>query len=65
MLENLHGRCARLWNSALSGLIPIPRILAQLKEIYAALQARDAAKAGALMEAHVRYFIDHIKNQLL
>jgi GntR family transcriptional regulator, rspAB operon transcriptional repressor len=65
MLENLHSRCARLWNSALSGLIPIPKILSQLKEIYAALQARDAEKAGALMESHVRYFIDHIKNQLL
>ncbi len=65
MLENLHSRCARLWNSALSGLIPIPKILAQLKEICAALQARDAEKTGALMESHVRYFINHIKNQLL
>ncbi len=65
MLENLHSRCARLWNSALSELIPIPKILAQLKEIYTALQLRDGQKAGALMERHVRYFIDHIKNQLL
>jgi DNA-binding GntR family transcriptional regulator len=65
MLENLHGRCARLWNSALSGVIPIATIISQLREIYSALESRDAEKAAKLMETHVRYFIDQIKSQLL
>jgi len=65
MLENLHGRCARLWNSALGEIIPLATIINQLKEIYSSLEKRDSAKAGQLMEDHVRYFIDQIKNQLL
>ncbi len=65
ILENLHSRCARLWGSSLSGVIPIPEILHQLKEIYAALEQKNPQKAGQLMEDHVRYFIDHIKSQLL
>lgn len=36
ILENFHGRCARLWNSALSAMIPIETILDQLKRIYTA-----------------------------
>jgi GntR family transcriptional regulator, rspAB operon transcriptional repressor len=65
MLENLHSRCARLWNSALSNVIPIAMILTQLKEIYSALEKRDSQKARQLMEEHVLYFIDQIKSQLL
>jgi GntR family transcriptional regulator, rspAB operon transcriptional repressor len=65
ILENLHSRCARLWGSSLSGVIPIPEIIHQLKEIYAALEERNPPRAGQLMEGHVRYFIDHIKSQLL
>ncbi len=65
MLENLHGRCARLWNSALSEVIPIATIITQLKEICTSLEKRDAPKTRQLMEDHVRYFIDQIKNQLL
>jgi DNA-binding GntR family transcriptional regulator len=65
ILENLHGRCARLWNSALSSLIPIATIISQLKEIYSSLERREAENAAKLMEAHVRYFIDRIKSQLL
>jgi GntR family transcriptional regulator, rspAB operon transcriptional repressor len=65
ILENLHSRCARLWGSSLSGVIPIPEIIHQLKEIYAALEQRNPQRTGQLMEAHVRYFIDHIKSQLL
>jgi DNA-binding GntR family transcriptional regulator len=65
MLENLHSRCARLWNSALSEVIPIAKIITQLKEIYSCLERRDSQKARQLMEDHVRYFIDQIKNQLL
>ena len=65
ILENLHGRCARLWNSALSGLIPIATIISQLKEVYSSLEKGDAENAAKLMEAHVRYFIDRIKSQLL
>ena len=65
MLENLHGRCARLWNSALSEVIPIATVIRQLKDIYSSLEKREANKARQLMEDHVRYFIDQIKNQLL
>ncbi len=65
ILENLHGRCARLWNSALSEMIPIQTILDQLKHIYAALEKREAERVKQMMEDHVRYFINQIKNQLL
>ena len=65
ILQNLHSRCARLWNSALSGLIPLSIIINQLKEIYSSLENRDPQKSSQLMEQHVRYFIDHIKSQLL
>jgi DNA-binding GntR family transcriptional regulator len=65
ILENLHGRCARLWNSVLGEIIPLAIIINQLKEIYASLERRDSTKARQLMEDHVRYFIDQIKNQLL
>ncbi len=65
ILENLHSRCARLWNSALSGLIPVSIIINQLKEIYSSLEHRDRERASQLMEQHVHYFIDHIRSQLL
>ena len=65
ILENIHCRCARLWNSALSESVPIPEIIRQLKEIYLALKNRDCEKAKQLLEDHVRYFIDLIKNRLL
>jgi DNA-binding GntR family transcriptional regulator len=64
MLENLHGRCARLWNSALSN-IPLATIIDQLKAIYSSLEKKDSDRARQLMEDHVRYFIERIKNQLL
>jgi DNA-binding GntR family transcriptional regulator len=65
ILENIHCRCARLWNSALSQRVPIPEIMHQLNEIYLSLEDRDCEKAKHLLEDHVRYFIDLIKNQLL
>jgi len=65
ILENLHGRCARLWNSALSEIIPIKTIIDQLKDVYAALEKRDSDRVREIMEDHVRYFITQIKNQLL
>jgi len=65
MLQNLHGRCARLWNSALGEIIPLPTIISQLKEIHSSLEKRDSARTCRLMEEQVRYFIDRIKNQLL
>jgi DNA-binding GntR family transcriptional regulator len=64
-LENLHSRCARLWSSSLSEIIPVREIADQLREVYGALKDRDAKKAGQLMENHVQFFIDKIKNQLL
>ncbi len=65
MLESLHARCARLWNSALGKIIPLATIVSQLKEIYSSLEKRDSVNARQLMEDHVRYFIDQIKSQLL
>jgi DNA-binding GntR family transcriptional regulator len=65
ILENLQSRCARLWNSSLSESVPIQEIISQLKEIYLSLEKRDCEKAKLLLEEHVRYFIDLIKNQLL
>jgi DNA-binding GntR family transcriptional regulator len=65
ILENLQSRCARLWNSSLSESVPIQEIVSQLKEIYLSLEKRDCEKAKLLLEQHVRYFIDLIKNQLL
>ena len=64
-LQNLHSRCARLWGSSLSEIIPISEIVGQLREVYGALKKRDAEKAAQLMENHVQYFIDKIKTQLL
>lgn len=65
ILTNLHGRCARLWNSALSEIIPLATIISQLKEICSSLEKRDSAGTRQLMENHVCYFIDQIKSQLL
>jgi DNA-binding GntR family transcriptional regulator len=64
-LVNLHSRCARLWGSSLSGVIPNKDVIDQLHGIQSALQDRDAKGARQLMEAHVQYFIDRIKMQLL
>jgi DNA-binding GntR family transcriptional regulator len=65
ILSNLQGRCARLWNSALSESISIPEIISELKQIYFALEKRDSEKAARLLKEHVRHFIDLIKNRLL
>lgn len=64
-LENVHSRCARLWGSSLSEIIPNKEVIDQLRGIHSALQERDAGRARQLMEAHVQYFIDRIKMQLL
>jgi DNA-binding GntR family transcriptional regulator len=64
-LENLHSRCARLWTSSLSEIIPNEEVARQLKEIQDVLKKRDSENAALLMERHVRYFVDHIKMQLL
>jgi DNA-binding GntR family transcriptional regulator len=64
-LENLHSQCARLWGSSLSEIIPSKEVIDQLRGIHLALQERDARTAGQLLEAHVQYFIDRIKMQLL
>lgn len=64
-LDNLHSRCARLWGSSLSEIIPTPEVIGQLGEIYHALKKRDGQRVAHLMELHVQYFIDKIKMQLL
>lgn len=65
LLDNLHYRCARLWSSALSQVVPDEEIISQLREVHSALKNGDSKKAGALMEQHVQYFIEKIKRILL
>jgi DNA-binding GntR family transcriptional regulator len=64
-LDNLHYRCARLWSSSLSRVVPNEEILDQMKNIYRAIAARDAESAGRYMKQHIQYFIEKIKMRLL
>jgi len=64
-LDNLHYRCARLWSSSLSQVVPSEEILDQMKNIYRAIADRDAKRAGRYMEQHIHYFIEKIKMRLL
>jgi DNA-binding GntR family transcriptional regulator len=64
-LDNLHYRCARLWSSSLSEVVPNRDILNQMKTVYEALEKGDAKNAGLHMEQHIHYFIDKIKMRLL
>jgi DNA-binding GntR family transcriptional regulator len=64
-LENLHSRCARLWNSSLSTVAILADIIDQLQSIYLALKERQAEVACRLGEEHVQYFINKLKAQLL
>lgn len=65
VLENIHSRCARLWNSALSERIPMADVVGQLEAIHHALASRDSEKAETLLREHVRYFIEKVKVNLL
>ena len=64
-LENLHYRCARLWSSSLSKVVPNQDILDQMENIYRALAEGDTQSAGRHMERHIHYFIEKIKMRLL
>ena len=64
-LDNLHYRCARLWSSSLSEIVPNRDILGQMRMIYTALKNRDPDAARQNMEQHVQYFIEKIKMRLL
>ena len=64
-LDNLHHRCARLWSSSLSEIVPNRDILIQMRKIYTALKDGDPDAARQNMERHVQYFIEKIKMRLL
>jgi DNA-binding GntR family transcriptional regulator len=64
-LDNLHYRCARLWSSSLSEIVPNRDILSQMRKIYMALKNEDPDAARQNMERHVQYFIEKIKMCLL
>jgi DNA-binding GntR family transcriptional regulator len=64
-LDNLHYRCARLWNSSLNDVVPNEEIIDQLQRVYNALRRKDPESARNHMERHVQYFIDEIKKRLL
>ena len=64
-LDNLHYRCARLWNSSLNDVVPNEEIMDQLRSVYNALERKDPESARKHMERHVQYFIDEIKKRLL
>jgi DNA-binding GntR family transcriptional regulator len=63
--ENIHSRCARLWNSSLSEIVPDQEVINQLKAIHRAVKKRDKKLAGELMAEHVKYFIDKIRETIL
>jgi GntR family transcriptional regulator, rspAB operon transcriptional repressor len=65
MLEHLHYRCARLWSSSLSDVVPDEEIIDQLSNICMAFREHDTGAARVLMEKHVQYFIEKIKKILL
>jgi len=65
MLDNLHYRCARLWSSALSEVVPDEEIIEQMRDVYVALQERNSSAARSHMAEHVQYFIERIKRVLL
>ena len=64
-LDNLHFRCARLWNSSLNDVVPNAEIVDQLRSVYHALKRRDPESTRKHMERHVQYFIDEIRKRLL
>ena len=64
-LDNLHFRCARLWNSSLNDVVPNEEIIDQLRSVYHALKRKDPESARKHMERHVQYFIDEIRKRLL
>ncbi len=64
-LDNLHYRCARLWNSSLDDVVPNEEIVDQLRSVYHALKRKDPESTRKHMERHVQYFIDEIKKRLL
>ena len=64
-LENLHLRCARVWSLNISQSIPDAEIIAQMKAIHGALDARDPDSARRLMEDHVQFFVEKVRMQLL
>jgi DNA-binding GntR family transcriptional regulator len=64
-LDNLHYRCARLWNSSLDDVVPNDEVIDQLRGVYHALKRKDAESTRKHMERHVQYFIDEIKKRLL
>jgi len=63
--ENLHSRCARLWSSSLSRIVPNEEVISQLKGVYLAVKKGDSDEAGRLMGEHVQYFIAKIRGILL
>lgn len=64
-LDNLHYRCARLWNSSLDDVVPNEEIIDQLQSVYNALKRKDPESTRKHMERHVQYFITEIKKRLL
>ena len=64
-LDNLHYRCARLWSSALSEVVPDEEIIDQMRRVYVALKEGNSNAARTHMEEHVEYFIERIKKVLL
>jgi DNA-binding GntR family transcriptional regulator len=64
-LDNLHYRCARLWNSSLNDVVPNEEIIDQLRSVYHALKRKDPESTRKHMERHVQYFIDEIRKRLL
>lgn len=63
--DNIHSRCARLWSSSLSKIVPNKEVIDQLRAIHAVVKKGDKKRAGQLMAGHVQYFIDKVRETLI
>jgi DNA-binding GntR family transcriptional regulator len=61
VLRRLHALSFRLWHLVLNRLGNVRSAMEQHIEIAAALQARDGARAGALLQQHVADFQREIR----
>lgn len=64
ILDRLHTLSLRLWNFALDRVGHVRGAVEQHREIYAALQARDEARAEALIQQHVAEFQLEVRSVL-
>jgi DNA-binding GntR family transcriptional regulator len=65
MLQELQGVCARFWHYLVFGEKELLAQLADQREMFSALEARDSERARIIMETHITNFSNQVKNQIL